>query len=1586
MTIRPSNRSPVALDLSVLHNGSGWLEAEIEATHSPGTRALILYEAGLLHEQLGNATDAARLHLQAVNSDPQLAEPAERLLALFEQRHSLKNLGRVVERLGELATTVEARERAYLERAAFALIEQRDANTARQVLLDAVEAVPSSTIAWNLLNLVAEQTRDLELLQRTLKSRANLSDNAAWSGLLLLELAEVQDDLGQFEAALASLDRVIEGSGPITFLALDRLESLAFSHHQYEVLSRALVSQASMLERTTHDASIGDSLGVPRWRRSDLHVADTFLRAALARHTAGSSGEAATLLERALSLVPNDPILQHSALLCAEERHDIDLSVSLAKSIASRSSGDAAGAAWLRVAFAELARSDHHAALQAISNGLTTAPRSIALWSLELHLLATSNDAAAFGAAIESCAEVLTHDNAKARYYVAAAEVWARRSKNSTSARAALAQAALFGAQPRTVNRVARLLATQLGDAAWYDESTRRLATSTSNIEEQCELWLELVRVRLAKDQPERLSSAIAGLATTDPGKWLAATIGAYGLPDSPSATNRPVDAGTTSLIPDPANVAIGSEKPLLRLATLAPNTTFKRAYSLCHVVRELREENRESAILELARLSEQDPSDGLVILALSELQVAKGDRQAAASTLCSGANAIPSDNLAGMMALTAAFLAAESSDTSQCLVAVDCARSRVPAVAAVVESWLLRRLLPNDARVRRQLTDVVLEGGARDRVALERFALELLTQNLAAAGVALESVTPNDSALGIAVALARVLLDSATNLEAIDAVVSLLASFEPVAAALRSRLTLTTYQVYSSEHLQAAKHWASVDATTAAALDYLVATRASGALDAELDAWNALSQRTAEPLRAQIELAQARCRLFSTRTFPPLLSSRTVEHRLLNLEASRPGCDPRRRRYSLQGVLPLLDGADKTVGQLLIAYNSLAAGLPEEAFAQFKELVTEYPNNLGAWEGLRLAAQLCHNPKEVAQACEALGNGLQDPGIAAEFFEEAATIWLDELADEPRGEHALSLSVARDIQRFSAFDRLFRRVRDKNDGPRLLDLIEARLNVSDDVDELVKLHWERARVLRGLGDREAALLALENVNLLEPDHVGALALAAEISIATNRFSDAAKYLDRLARLESAPKNQRVMSGLAAADLFDSKLNLPELAVSVLLVLDNANLSTLAVRERIARSAARSENWDLAGEFLTGLADTRESSVGRVEAARLVLSIYRDKIASPASALPAVQRLFTELPYDGEAIDYLLEQPFSPDENCDLCSRARDALRERIFDEPFDSESIDRLAQVAAILDDAPLRQVALSALVMLEAGTPEIEEELTRLQSRIARVPTIAIDEACYSELAADGDEGPISDLFRQLAPCFSEALGPGLTVLGVTKKQRIDPRSGLPVRNEIAAWAGALGLGEFDLYIGGIEPDNVVGIPTETPALVIGTSVRSPLHPQHRQLVARELCAIRRGTSVLRHRSPADIAALVVATCRLADVNISAPAYALVDEFSRLLSSVLPRRVRKSLPTICAALAKSTVDPLDWYVAATGSLDRMAALAAGDVSLVVGQAAIHGITEAMSSLRERQERLLRYVFSLNYLSLRERLGVRVR
>ena len=314
------------------------------------------------------------------------------------------------------------------------------------------------------------------------------------------------------------------------------------------------------------------------------------------------------------------------------------------------------------------------------------------------------------------------------------------------------------------------------------------------------------------------------------------------------------------------------------------------------------------------------------------------------------------------------------------------------------------------------------------------------------------------------------------------------------------------------------------------------------------------------------------------------------------------------------------------------------------------------------------------------------------------------------------------------------------------------------------------------------------------------------------------------------------------------------------------------------------------------------------------------------------------------------------------------------------------TELVQRLARIASHQDDLPLRQATLGALVALGAGTPEIDAEIDGLDERVAHLPQIAVDVAALPELTDPEDVGPISEMMSWIAPGLVQALGPQLQTFGVTKAHRVDPRAGLPLRNEIAAWAGALGIGDFDLYIGGNEPSLIVGLPTDRPALVLGTQLGSPLGVQDRQAIARELFAIARGTSILRHRSATDIAALIVAECRIGGHTLESPAYAVLADLERQLSRGLSRRYRKGLIERGAAVAAGVQQPPDWVRAAVSSLDRMAAVAAGDVSQVLAGEGGRGRIGASSESRRRAERVLSFVLSPEYLLLRERLGMGVK
>jgi tetratricopeptide (TPR) repeat protein len=1123
---------------------------------------------------------------------------------------------------------------------------------------------------------------------------------------------------------------------------------------------------------------------------------------------------------------------------------------------------------------------------------------------------------------------------------------------------------------------VARLLAALTKDAAWYEEATRRLLAAGASDDEQPSLWYELARTRLLRGDRSGAVQAFTSLSV--PANWLGNVLKAYLAPLALTSETQ-IDR------------AVGVEG-LKALAANQRSFATQRALQIVTALRALLQDELEPATSELETLHDADSADTVVATALAALHVSEQAEQKAAKVLASCALGSDDAKLAAQLQLQAGIHYYRSGERQAAIQSFRAAAQAFPQAGNAIIAWALRAAQPDDLDARRQALQVAEHPVDRAVSKIESFALEAGSGYLAEALSALDEfdeAAPKE--LRLAATLAKGLLPAeagaATRLQSLARLENEVPDAAAVARALGYYALLEESATDAPSLEERAARWAELDKSVAAALEWVSAARRLGDGEREVAALEELASRLDGPVSRSVRsVANLVAWLYGSNP-TPLMSDTDPVAILSNLELAGPGCDPRRRAAALGGIGNLLGSETSNVAAAVAGYNHLAAGDYANAEQCFRLVVTAYPEEVIGWEGLRAVAAWTANRRLLAEACAALGEAVSEASYGAELWEQAALILLDELNDPERGELALSRAVERDVHRFVAFDRLFRIVRARKDGPRLLTLIAQRLEVADDADEIAKLYWERARVLRESGDREGSLDALESVTMLEPDHVGALALSGEIYITTGQFEKAAQNLARLSELEDAPARQRLLSGVAACDLYENKLADTLKALDVLASLFRSGLSTLPVRERLARAAAKAQAWDQATEVLEQLMNERQTREGRVEAARFAMAIYRDRLRTPERALGAVDKIMAEAPADGEAIDLMLEGVFNVQASRRLLERARAQLVEYLSQNPLDIEQVDRLARTAEKLEDAPVRQTALGALVALGEGTPEIDRELSQLDQRVARLPRIAIDESALPDLADPADRGPIAELMKLLAPTYAETLGPGLSAFGVTKRDRVDPREGLPVRNEIAAWAGALGLGEFELYVGGQNSNAVYGIPSERPLLVIGKSVAAPLSPAHRQAVARELFAIRRGTSILRHREATDIAALVVATCKVAEIDLPSLPYAMLAEFERQLAKGMPRKLKKLVPDLALPLQSGGFDPIEWVRAATSSLDRMAAIAAGDVSWVLASGKeTRGQLGASREAQKRAERLLSFVFSPAYLRLREQLGMGIR
>jgi cellulose synthase operon protein C len=1585
------------------------LRAEVAGTTDKSRQARLLGEVGELLESAGDETSAAKEYLAAYNSDPGFREPLEGLVRLLERRRSLKNLGKIVDALLRSAHLPEEKARALLAKAAHLEDASQDLAAAKGAALEAAEIPPpepEAAQAWLMLEMLAAKLGDAPLREQAIHERAKHAGDPTWRALLQIDLAKLRAAAGDVEAALTALEAARQADTLATYGALGAIERLVRAEpglpgsdeaqSRARILGETLEAQAKLLHEAIKDPARGDALGVPHWVRAPVYLVGAWLRAADTRRVAGHLGEAAALLDDALRLVADtgpdaatlEPALMNARIRIAELVGDTGLAAELAKKrLANEKDGGVAAALAMRVAEHAASEGDADAALEALLEAIRHDPACIPARALQLDLLADGADATIFAGQLEAFAEHLTVDDARGRAYLLAAYVWGVRAKDAAGAKAALAQAAAAQVPAVILARVARAIASSADDRVWFEETTQRLvaasapdapgdAKAKADDEEIAQAWFQAVRSALARGDAAGTTAALQKLGASADGEWLARALEGF-LPESAAGV-------------DPARRRAAIDE----MGALATDPDLSRGMGLVAAMRAHRAGDRERAREKLRELAEAHGGDELIATYLADLERAGGDGKRAADAAAACAVQTPDPELAAALLIEAGFERWRHGDRPGALAALEEAVNRSPAAAKVVLGWAARGSGDGSVEARRIALERAADAGADPRViALERFATEAAggdPDDALAALSELEKRTAggasHDEELALAAALARVAWPPAVaDPAAIEAALKDLERSGPDAKRLAAAERVRLAREGDPEGIAAAaKAWFDVGGGVPAALEWLAGAMATGEADREVAARVALAETLRGAAGTQLHAGVAVTRFVRDGGDIPFARGTTPAVRLTNLELSPPGCDPRRRTAALVELDGALGDEPRWDALGLAGWSMLATGDAEGALDTFTKVTAHRPGDLAAWEGLRSAADACEQKETRAVAAEKLGDLCTEDTRGAEHWEHAATDWL-ELGDGARGEAALDRAFARDPKRAKAFDTLFRRVRERKDGTKLIEITTRRLEVADDPTEMTKLFWEQARVLRERGDNDAAMKALEHVTMLEPDHVGALALTGEIAIRRGLFEEAATALARLATLEAAPPRNRVTAGVAAVDLYENKLDRHDKALEVLLVLHRAKLTTLPVRERLARAAGRTGAWREATSILEELMMERPEATGRVEAARLAMAIYRDRLGDANAARNAIAKLLEEVPGDGEGVDMLLSIDLEATAKRRLLDRARYAVIEQVQQRPTDLALVRRLSNMSRALGDDALWQAALSVSIALGEQEPHAGTSLMQLSSRKPRMPQMALNDAILRGVLAPGDDGPVAQLFSILAPTLAEALGPSLAAAGVTKKDKVDPRSGLAVRNEIASWAGAFGFREFDLYVGGKDPLSVVGVPGEVPALVIGAQVNAPLLPGTRGRIARELLALLRGSTITRWRDDTTIAAIVVAACNLAEVRVEAPPYAMLAEVEKLISKAISRKTKKAIADVCRAVVATRADARGWAHRALASHNRIAAVASGDATAVILDLTGQPLERlpALVPGDSRVEELIRFVLSAPYVELRRSLGL---
>ncbi|MEZ4408436.1 MAG: hypothetical protein R3A52_18475 [Polyangiales bacterium] len=345
------------------------------------------------------------------------------------------------------------------------------------------------------------------------------------------------------------------------------------------------------------------------------------------------------------------------------------------------------------------------------------------------------------------------------------------------------------------------------------------------------------------------------------------------------------------------------------------------------------------------------------------------------------------------------------------------------------------------------------------------------------------------------------------------------------------------------------------------------------------------------------------------------------------------------------------------------------------------REALAARPGDVVSLDVVRAAGRRLGRWAEVAEACEALGAAARDPARAAAFWEEAGAVAADALGDDDRAERALRASLSREPGRPVAYRKLRAILEARGDTQSLEALVSGRLGAVDDEAERAGLYWEQARLRRALGLREGALESATRVVELDPSHVAALAMVAEVHAASGRLDETAAALAALAACAAAPEAQRRAARLGAMELYQHRLHRPDEALAQAEAMVDAGWADDALLDRALTLATESARWPAALRFARRAAEVAPPGAPRAEALLRVAGLLRDQLRDVPAARDQALRAHDAAPASLAVLRALLPL-CAPDERARHARRAVEALREQMR---VDAPTVERARDLAEV-------------------------------------------------------------------------------------------------------------------------------------------------------------------------------------------------------------------------------------------------------------------------------------------------------------
>jgi len=503
---------------------------------------------------------------------------------------------------------------------------------------------------------------------------------------------------------------------------------------------------------------------------------------------------------------------------------------------------------------------------------------------------------------------------------------------------------------------------------------------------------------------------------------------------------------------------------------------------------------------------------------------------------------------------------------------------------------------------------------------------------------------------------------------------------------------------------------------------------------------------------------------------------------------------------------------------------------------------------------------------------------------------------------------------------------------------------LKLALAVKPDAESAAEAHFRLANIYdEHLSDPSRALAHVESVLSHDANHRGALERLVVIRSRKGQLDQAADLAQRLVRV--SPELKARVSALVLLGRVERKRGQLEAAAHAY----EQAVAAVGTEGHAAREFRELVTFPRGGDgptlsrYLAALLRFIESSPNAASAAYAEAArTLAEDLNQPENAISLIERGVGLHPGDAELRSQLADVLLRVGQN----QRALAELERVVQIDVTRQTTWRQIAETLQRLQRVGDGSIGIAPLVALGFAT---EAENARLAARAPRVggwQAGAIGENELTAISPLPSDDPAARLVATLGDIPAKIFPPELERWGVGSRDRLNARSGQPLRVLADRLAATFGLAEFDLYVhrahsGLVELELTDPVSLLVPAHVLGLS-----EAEQTFLLARGLVQAARGLAALERLTPQNLAALLAAAARLVQPGFSSSGLdeELVSSLSRKFNRALPWIGRGPIEEAAQAYAQDPPKQFDaWLLNHEVTAARVAALLSDDLPACV-------------------------------------------